>query len=126
MKDQLLRNPEIIIELLKQCWSLETSSRYTPGNPYRGQCGVTSLVIQDYFGGEILKTRIGEVWHFYNRISGKQYDFTANQFDHQIHYEHVISNKSEAFEDTNDSQYQILKQRFEKALKQKIHEMTGR
>ena len=41
---------------------------------------VTSLVIQDVLGGDILKTRLPDGrWHFYNRIDGKRSDFTDEQ-----------------------------------------------
>ena len=32
---------------LRRSWSIETSSRWQPGNPASGQCGVTALVVHD-------------------------------------------------------------------------------
>jgi len=47
----------------------EPSSLWTAENPARGQCGVTTLVIQkNCFGGKILKTTDGA--SFYNEIDG--------------------------------------------------------
>lgn len=43
-------------EILLEAWSIESSSKWTNENPVAGQCGVTSLVIQELFGGEILKS----------------------------------------------------------------------
>lgn len=43
---------------LKKAWSRETSAdpdRWHPGNPSWGQCAVTSLVVQDYFGGALCR-----------------------------------------------------------------------
>jgi hypothetical protein len=116
MKTCLLKEHHNILEILRNCWSLETSSRYTPDNPSRGQCSVTSLVIQDHFGGEIMKTRVGNIWHFYNKIGDRFFDFTSGQFDHKIHYDHILSCRAEAFQDTDESQYYILSLRFTKAL----------
>ncbi|PEY32206.1 hypothetical protein CN354_21415 [Bacillus cereus] len=89
-------------EILMQSWSIETSSKWTLENPAKGQCGVTALVIHDLFGGEIKKSQVGEGWHFYNVINGKQYDFTATQFFEEIAYMDIPSNKEEAFADTNE------------------------
>jgi hypothetical protein len=42
-----------ILELknvLMKVWSIESSSKWTPENPAKGQCGVTTLVVNDIFG----------------------------------------------------------------------------
>ncbi|MCM3737035.1 hypothetical protein M3215_14815 [Bacillus cytotoxicus] len=96
--------------ILTQCWSLETSSKWTLDNPAKGQCGVTALVVHDLFDGEIMKTKVSEGWHFYNFINGERYDFTASQFLEEITYMDVPSSRIEAFADTNEMQYGALKQ----------------
>lgn len=40
---------------LEQSWSRTSSSKWTKTNPVYGQCGVTVLVVQDSFGGDIVK-----------------------------------------------------------------------
>jgi hypothetical protein len=124
MKELLLKTPERILEMLKKCWSLETSSRYTPENPSRGQCGVTSLVIHDHFGGEIVKTKVGEVWHFYNFIAGNYYDFTSQQFSTPLEYDYIVTNRAEALDDTDETQYNILSRRFQAILEQVVSQIT--
>jgi hypothetical protein len=56
------------------------------GNPARGQCGVTALVLHDLFGGELM---LGEVRvagertgaHYWNRFgAGLEVDLTRGQF----------------------------------------------
>src|SRR6185436_2032868 len=47
---------------LRRSWSIETGSGWQPDNPASGQCGVTALVVQDKFGGEILKTDVNGAW----------------------------------------------------------------
>ncbi|MFJ8530434.1 hypothetical protein [Bacillus sp. NPDC094106] len=101
---------EQIHKILTKSWSLETSSKWTKENPAKGQCGVTALVIHDLFGGEIKKTQVEEAWHFYNMINGKRYDFTASQFLTEIIYMDIPSSREEAFADTNERQYSVLKQ----------------
>ena len=97
--------------LLPRAWSLESSSKWTDDNPAKGQCGVTALVAHDRFGGDILKTSVGQSWHYYNRIDGHRIDFTASQFDPTIQYDDLPSNRNEAFSDTNQDQYRALSAR---------------
>ncbi|EOW9529123.1 hypothetical protein ACO11K_002849 [Bacillus cytotoxicus] len=101
---------EEIYKVLMKSWSLETRSKWSERNLAKGQYGVTALVVNDFFDGEIKKTRFGEDWHFYNVIDGRRYDFTAAQFKEEIIYEDTISSREEAFADTNRTQYNALKQ----------------
>ncbi|WP_413789230.1 hypothetical protein [Bacillus yunxiaonensis] len=107
-------------DILFQSWSIETSSKWISDNPAKGQCGVTALVIHDLFEGEIMKTKVPEGWHFYNRINGKRYDFTASQFLEEITYMDIPSNRKEAFADTNEKQYDTLKQKVRIHIKEVI------
>lgn len=94
---------------LFRAWSIETSSLWAPDNPARGQCGVTSLVVQDLFGGEILKTRTPEGMHFYNRVNGARIDLTQSQFKVLPVYQDRPATRDEAFADTSLSQYLALR-----------------
>jgi hypothetical protein len=96
---------------LRRSWSIETSSRWQPGNPASGQCGVTALVVHDKFGGEILKTDVNGVWHFYNSIDGRRADFTVSQFDSPIGYDDIPSGRDEALGGCSRQQYEVLKGR---------------
>lgn len=71
---------ERIRAALHDAWSLETAVQWTRENPALGQCNVTAAVIHDLFGGEILRTRLPGVWHYYNCMNGKRVDFTDSQF----------------------------------------------
>jgi hypothetical protein len=90
------------------------------GQSGKGQCSVTALVINDLFGGEILKTLLPEGWHFYNRIDGKRFDFTDSQFDGPIEYMDLPSNRDEAMLDTSPQQYSVLKQNLLRHLREKV------
>jgi hypothetical protein len=60
---------------------------WSPENPARGHCGVTSLVVQDLLGGEVM---VGDVVHadgtrqgvhYWNRLAGGvEVDLTWEQF----------------------------------------------
>lgn len=102
---------------LRQAWSIKSSSKWTAGNPARGQCGVTALVIHDHLGGEIAKTTIEGSWHFYNIIDGIRQDFTVSQFERIPDYEDRPSSRAEAFADTNEEQYKSLKEAFQRVIR---------
>lgn len=60
--------------------------------------------------GLIRKTPLFEGWHFYNEINCVRYDYTVSQFNEDIRYMDIPSNREEAFLDTNQKQYDFLKQ----------------
>jgi len=107
-----------IKDIFRRCWCLETSSLWTAENPTRGQCGVTALVVRDYLGGAILKTKGGRSWHFYNQIAGSRYDLTDEQFEVPPVYDDILSTRDEALADTSQSQYEFLARSFDAALSQ--------
>lgn len=108
---------EALQSALRQSWGPQSSTLWTRENPALGNCGVSALVAHDHLGGEILKTRYGTIWHFYNRIDGERIDFTETQFETPIAYDDVASDRVEAFADTNAVQYAYLKQAVEIALR---------
>lgn len=112
-------NFKAIENTLMECWSKKSSSQYTPENPALGQCSVTSLVIQDIFGGEIVKTEILGEWHFYNRIDNQYLDFTHSQFAKSILYVNFLSNRKEAMQETDEKKYQHLKEKLTQRIDQK-------
>ncbi|WP_034681040.1 YunG family protein [Caldalkalibacillus mannanilyticus] len=108
----------MILSLLKQAWSSKSSTKWTKENPAKGQCGVTSLVVHDYLGGDILKTPVKDGWHYYNKTKdGEIIDLTQSQFDVEPEYQHLLSSREEAYSDTNEEQYVYLKSTMEGLLK---------
>jgi len=93
---------------LAASWGPGSSTLWTPERPVGGHCGVSTLVAHDHLGGEILKSRFGTIWHFYNRIDGKRVDFTECQFESPHDYCDLPSDRGEAFADTNAEQYACL------------------
>ena len=109
-------NKDKIQKVLINCWSSETSSKWTESNPALGQCSVTALVIQDFYGGRLLKSKINNDWHFYNEIDGTIYDFTASQFLNELKYTYELSNRNEVLLDTSVEQYKILYKKFSEKI----------
>jgi len=64
---------------------------------------------QDIFGGDIPKTDVDGVWHFYNRIDGRRWDLTMSQFDKPIGYNDLPSSRDEALNDTTWEKYELLR-----------------
>lgn len=95
-------------------WSLETSGKWLAENPARGQCNVTALLVNELFGGEILKTPLAEGDHFYNHIDGKRVDFTDCQFSVPIAYLDIPSDRAEALAGTSPARYEALRSAFSK------------
>lgn len=89
-------DPDDVWRTLHKAWSLATASQWTANNPAAGQCNVTALLVHELFGGDLLKTPLPAGDHFYNRIEGRRYDFTASQFDQPINYMDVPTNRADA------------------------------
>ena len=120
-------NEELVSKIriaLQRSWSAKTSVCYLESAPASyGQCAPTAVVIWERFGGEILKT---DGWppngrHFYNRIGGTRYDFTADQFEspeyfHEIEYKDLPSSPKEAATETLPGQIEAMSSAFEKAF----------
>ena len=54
-----------------------------------GQCNATVLLVQEYFGGDIIKypkPSEDKPMHFFNRINGCDIDLTSEQFDIELDY----------------------------------------
>lgn len=69
---------------LESAWSCETSAdpaAWSQVNRASGQCAVTALIVQDYFGGGLQRGDAGAVSHYWNILpSGEEADLTRRQF----------------------------------------------
>lgn len=79
---------EKVATALRHSWRDDTcydASEWTPDNPARGQCVVSSLVINDYFQGDFQKYKVhGDVeeTHYCNVLwGGVRVDSTGAQYD---------------------------------------------
>lgn len=108
-------DPDGVQNALRKAWSLSTASQWTADNPAAGQCNVTALLIHELFGGDLLKTPLPAGDHFYNRIEGRRYDFTASQFDGPIAYMDVPTSRTEAEQGATSEQLSELRVAFRSA-----------
>lgn len=107
-------NYDLFAERMRACWSSHTATVYSDENPARGQCSVTALLAQEELGGELLRTRVGEAWHFYNYVRGEQVDFTSGQFREMVTYDDIAATRGEAMADTSSEQLGALRSAFQK------------
>jgi hypothetical protein len=112
---------------LLNSWSKDTcyppmERDWSSKNPAWGQCYCTTLVVHDYFGGKILKTKFNNgTGHFWNLIDDKEIDLSRSQFDKNeiipkptMHFREEIENNPKYKE--YNRRYKILKRRIEKYL----------
>jgi hypothetical protein len=93
---------------IRASWSrelVEVDDDWTPDNPSSGHCDITSLVVHDIFGGEILAAgvfldgeHIGN--HMWNRLpGGMELDLTRDQFrSGEVLGEATVRHRPERFE----------------------------
>lgn len=77
--------PARLLELratLETLWSAETSVHhgFSPAIPSRGQCVPTALLVEELFGGQIMRTVVLGESHYYNLIADLEVDLTRDQF----------------------------------------------
>jgi hypothetical protein len=71
-------------DALERAWEQSTSSdpgKWASANPAWGQCAVTALIVQDYYGGELRRGLVDDIPHYWNILEeGRQVDLTLRQF----------------------------------------------
>lgn len=95
----------------------------TPEVPYEDQDSLVSRLVHDFFGGEILKTRIRKGWHFYNRIDGLRIDFTRPDIAKSMkesHFEDIPATPDETYCFFEDEEYSSFLLRFVRAFEDAI------
>lgn len=103
--------PIELYRALRTAWSFESSDKWTAENPAKGHCSATSLVAQDIFGGELLRTSTVGGTHFYNLIDGVRWDLTVSQFAEPIPFEDLPTTREQAMADASDEAYRALRRR---------------
>lgn len=107
----------LLNQLLKLSWKQETcspslKSAWQKENPSLGQCAITSLIVNDLFGGKIMRCMTSTGSHYYNLIDNKVIDLTVDQFFGEIpKYEEGEERTREYLLNNEDT-----KKRYEKLL----------
>ncbi len=112
-------SPLDLYRVLLKVWSADTASptgAWAEANPAQNHCSITSLVVQDHFGGALLKTRTVGGTHFYNVIDGTKWDLTISQFAEPIPYDDTPASRNEALDDCSVAKYGMFSDRVAKAV----------
>lgn len=77
-----------LADRLRGAWCRDTSElpfSWTPERPSTGQCHVSSLILREFFGGEVVEGLVvcGQAWvavHYWLVVGGVSVDVTRDQF----------------------------------------------
>ena len=80
---------EEVIDIIKRSWTKDTCypgciKDWSKDNPSLGQCAVTSLIVNDFFGGKIMRCMCNGISHYYNVVNNEIIDLTVGQFNGEI------------------------------------------
>ncbi len=116
---------ENIKEVLLECYSKDlcypkVQNEWNDDNKCFGMCAITSLIINDYFGGDICKIYVDGISHYFNLIEDKIIDLTSSQFNCDIDYKNYqIVDREIILTDDTKHRCNVLKERLiNKLLKQ--------
>ena len=98
----------------------KVQDEWNENNKCFGMCAITSLIVNDYFGGDICKIHVEGISHYYNLIENEIIDLTSSQFKCAIDYkDYEVIERDKILTDNTKERYQMLKERLiNKLLKQ--------
>lgn len=116
---------ERFITAIEKSWGKDTAYRkdapfWSPKNPARGQCAITALIVNDYYGGQIYSgVSDTGIYHYWNVVNGNKVDLTEKQFETKLVFSNTKEWERGALLATGDvlERYITLKERFEKNMK---------
>lgn len=99
-----------LLRALTRSWSADTAALpeyWTPDNPSWGHCAVTALIIQEFFGGKIVRVDLSTAEsallrkvrsHYFNEFPDESvWDTTAPQFMHTPEYWDLLPKAARAY-----------------------------
>ncbi len=116
-------NIDNIKKILLKCYTKDLcyskiQNEWNDNNKCFGMCAITSLIVNDYFGGDICKIHVNGISHYFNLIENKIVDLTSSQFNHEIDYQkYQIIDRQKLLTENTKSRYSILKSRLIEELK---------
>ena len=87
-------------------------------NPVLGHCAIVSLIVNDYFKGDIYKIKVDGISHYFNMINNEVVDLTSGQFKTNIDYSNKeLKTRENILEDIDTkNRYELLKLKLELLL----------
>ena len=100
---------ELCYEKVRENWTEE--------NKTLGMCAITSLIVNDYFKGDIAKIKVDGISHYFNIINDSIVDLTSSQFNKKIDYkDYKIINRKGILTDDTNNRYKKLKEKVSKVI----------
>ena len=102
-------------QLLEKSWDKDTCSptlinTWSEDNPSIGQCAITSLIVNDFFGGKIMRCMTSTGSHYYNLIDDEIVDLTFEQFaGEKVNYEDGEERTREYLLSNDDTKNRYIK-----------------
>ena len=121
-------NIKTIKKALLECYSknmcyYKVQDNWNENNKCLGMCAITSLIINDYFGGDICKMHIDDISHYFNLIDNKIVDLTSSQFNDEINYDdYQIIDRNKILTEDTKQRYNKLKSKLINKLLSEIDE----
>jgi hypothetical protein len=91
--------------------------------PLNDLSSLTSILVYNIFGGEILKKHHKNGWHFYNRIDGVRIDFTEPEVNNACENNYIVdlpSSSEETYEYFEQEDYSIFYMEFILAFEEEV------
>lgn len=110
-------NIKNIQKVLLECYSKDlcypkVQCDWNENNRCSGMCSITSLIINDYFGGDICKIYVDGISHYFNLIENNIVDLTKDQFNREMDYkDYKIMDREKILTDDTKNRYVTLKAR---------------
>ena len=110
-------NIKNIQKVLLECYSKDlcyskVQRDWNENNRCFGMCAITSLIINDYFGGDICKIYVDGISHYFNLIENNIVDLTKEQFNREMDYkDYKIMDREKILTDDTKNRYVTLKAR---------------
>ena len=104
---------EEFIKVLELSWSKDTCTPslqdiWNENNKAIGQCAVTALIVNDFFGGKIMRCMCESGSHYYNLINNNIVDLTSSQFTELPYYDKGEERTREYLLSNNDTRERYL------------------
>ncbi len=101
----------------------KVQDKWSEENKCFGMCAITSLIVNDYLGGDICKIKVNDISHYFNLINQQIIDLTSSQFKDKIDYSsYKIIEKEQILTEDTKNRYLILKEKVIKDLLKSVDE----
>ena len=108
---------------LRKIWEVETKPRLSLHKFLKENNSLVSKLINDIFGGEILKTPVNKGWYFYNCIDGERIDLTNSLVKKSMEnnpFKDIPSTQDEVCKYFDNADYSTFFMRFVKSFEETV------